>query len=113
MKKLKIGITIGLHHPAETLWNNGIKQNAAFLALALRRCPNVASVRLVNTTAVALDDALPWDPQVWPTVDFDAAKDSVDVLIELGGQIDAAQTAHLKRRGARLVSYCCTTEYVM
>ena len=28
---LRIGITIGLHHEAETLWNNGIKQNAFFL----------------------------------------------------------------------------------
>ena len=34
------------------------------------------------------------------------------MLIELGGQIDAAQTDYLKRRGARLVSYCCGFEYV-
>ncbi|HEY2024298.1 DUF2827 family protein, partial [Paraburkholderia sp.] len=31
---------------------------------------------------------------------------------ELGGQIDAAQTDYLKRRGARLVSYCCGCEYI-
>ena len=48
---LRIGITIGLHHEAETLWNNGIKQNAVFLAEALKHCPKVASVVLVNTTA--------------------------------------------------------------
>ena len=46
---LRIGITIGLHHEAETLWNNGIKQNAVFLAEALKHCPGVASVVLVNT----------------------------------------------------------------
>jgi hypothetical protein len=39
MNGLRVGITIGLHHEAETLWNNGIKQNAAFLAEALRHCP--------------------------------------------------------------------------
>ena len=109
---LHIGITIGLQHAGETLWNNGIKQNAAFLALALAHCPNVASVRLVNTTDVPLTQ-LPWDTTQWPTVDFDTAKDSVDVLIELGGQINVPQTKHLKARGARLVSYCCSTEYVM
>ena len=38
-RALRIGITIGLHHEGETLWNNGIKQNALFLAEALRRCP--------------------------------------------------------------------------
>lgn len=110
--RLRIGITIGLHHEAETLWNNGIKQNAVFLAEALKHCPAVASVVLVNTTAVAITAALPWDQARWPTVGFEAAKDSVDVLVELGGQIDAAQTSYLKQRGARLVSYCCGFEYV-
>jgi hypothetical protein len=109
---LRIGITIGLHHEAETLWNNGIKQNAVFLAEALKHCPSVASVVLVNTTATPITPALPWDQARWPTVTFEAAKDSVDVLVELGGQIDGDQTAHLKRRGARLVSYCCGFEYV-
>jgi hypothetical protein len=109
---LSIGITIGLRQPDETLWNNGIKQNAVFLAEALRHCPNVASVTLLNTTAVPVSNALPWDLQRWPTQPFDSARDSIDVLIELGGQIDAAQTDYLKQRGARVVSYCCGFEYV-
>jgi hypothetical protein len=110
--QLRVGITIGLHHAAETLWNNGIKQNAVFLAQALRNCPNVAGVVLVNTTSVPITPALPWDLARWPTVDWSAAKDVVDVLIELGGQIDPVQTDHLKQRGAWLVSYCCGFEYV-
>lgn len=112
MNGLRIGITIGLHHAGETLWNNGIKQNAVFLAEALRHCPQVASVALVNTTAVAVTSALPWDLSRYPTMSFDTAKDAVDVLIELGGQIDGAQTDYLKQRGVRLVSYCCGFEYV-
>lgn len=109
---LRIGISIGLQHAGETLWNNGIKQNALFLAEALRHCPNVASVLLLNTTAVPITPALPWDLARWPTLAFAQAKDEIDVLIELGGQIDAAQTDALKQRGARLVSYCCGSEYV-
>ena len=105
-------MTIGLHDKAETLWNNGIKQNAVFLAEALKHCSNVASVTLANTTAVPVTTALPWDLARWPTVAFDAIEDQFDVLIELGGQIDAAQTDALKRRGGRLVSYCCSTEYM-
>ncbi|WP_250534641.1 DUF2827 domain-containing protein [Caballeronia sp. AZ10_KS36] len=112
MKKLRVGITIGLHHEAETLWNNGIKQNAVFLAEALKNCPNVQSVVLVNTTHVPITDKLPWDLDRWPTVTFSDAKDNIDVLIELGGQIDPGATEYLKQRGARLVSYCCGFEYV-
>ena len=109
---LRICITIGLHHPAETLWNNGIKQNAVFLAEALKHCPNVASVTLVNTTGIEITNALPWDLDRWPTCSFEQAKDSVDIMIELGGQISAAQTDYIKSRGARLISYCCGFEYV-
>ncbi|MFP6561801.1 DUF2827 domain-containing protein [Paraburkholderia sp. B3] len=112
MNGLRIGITIGLHHEAETLWNNGIKQNAVFLAEALRNCSQVASAVLVNTTQVPITPALPWDLARYPTQSFDAAKDDIDVLIELGGQIDPAQTEYLKQRGARIVSYCCGFEYV-
>jgi hypothetical protein len=110
--KLRIGITIGLHQPDETLWNNGIKQNAVFLAEALRHCPNVASTVLVNTTGVSVTATLPWDQTRWPTVSFDDAKDQLDVLIELGGQVDPARTDYLKTRATRLVSYCCGFEYI-
>ena len=110
---LRIGITIGLHHEAETLWNNGIKQNAVFLAEALKQCTNVASVVLVNTTAVPVTPQLPWDLGRWPTCTWDDAKDRLNVLIELGGQITPQQTDYLKQRGCRLVSYCCGSEYVL
>jgi hypothetical protein len=110
---LTIGITIGLHAAGETMWNNGIKQNAVYLALALARCPGVSRVVLVNTTAVPVTPTLAWDQEALPTLQFDVAKDLVDVLIELGGQIDAAATDYLKRRGARLVSYCCGSEYIL
>src|ERR1043165_7134243 len=108
---MKIGITIGLHQQGETLWNNGIKQNAVFLAEALRNCTGVGSVFLVNTTDIDITQKLPWGLERWPTTDWNGAKDAVDLLIELGGQIDADQTAYLKARGARLISYCCGSEY--
>jgi hypothetical protein len=111
-KTLNIGITLGLQSADETLWNNGIKQNAVFLAETLKQCPAVGSVRLVNMTAIELGPRLPWDTQRWPTVNFEHAKDDLDVLIELGGQVDAGQTAYVKARGTRLVSYCCGFEYV-
>ena len=110
---MRIGITIGLHREDETMWNNGIKQNAIFLADALGRCAGVSGVTLLNTTRVPIGDALPWSLARYPTRPFEGAKDDIDLLIELGGQIDADQTAYLKARGVRLVSYCCGSEYVL
>jgi len=112
MKRLRVGITIGLQYEGETLWNNGIKQNALFLAAALGHSELVSSVCLVNTSAVSVSGDLPWDRSRWTTLAFDEAKDCIDLMIELGGQISAEQTDYLKRRGAWLVSYCCGSEYV-
>ena len=109
---LRIGITIGLRSPDESLWINGIKQNALFLARLLMASPHGYRVTLVNTTDVPLTDALPWNRAVYGTGSFSDVKDALDVLIELGGQIDAEQTAYLKARGAKIVSYCCGVEYI-
>jgi len=109
---MRIGITIGLPHEGESLWSSGIRQNAVYLSMALRNCPGVQEVLLVDTKTGPITPDLPWDAQRWPTTDWAGAKDRVDVLIELGGQIDPVQTDHLKQRGGRLVSYCCGFEYI-
>lgn len=112
MRSLTIGITIGLHAPDESLWINGIKQNALFLAKVLMASPLQHDVRLLNTTGVAITPALPWDIEIFKTQAITQALDEVDVLIELGGQIAREHVAHLKGRGAKIVSYCCGSEYV-
>lgn len=109
---LRIGITIGLRAADESLWINGIKQNALSLAKLLMASPHGYRVTLVNTTDVRLTVALPWDRGLFDTRPFADCKDSLDVLIELGGQIDAEQTAYMKARGAKMVSYCCGVEYI-
>jgi hypothetical protein len=111
-RPLRIGITLGLHHEGESLWVNGIKQNALNLAMAFQNSPHGHQVTLVNTTAVAITPSLPWDLQRFPTRPFTEVKDDLDLLIELGGQISAEQTDYLKARGTRVVSYCCGAEYV-
>ncbi|WP_175992756.1 DUF2827 domain-containing protein [Burkholderia vietnamiensis] len=111
-RALRIGITIGLHNEAESLWVNGIKQNALYLMRVFQHSPLKHAVCLVNTTQVAITPQLPWDLTQFPVKPFEAAKDDLDVLVELGGQINEAQCKYLQSRGARVVSYCCGPEYV-
>lgn len=111
-RPLRIGITIGLHMPGESLWTNGIKQNALYLAKLLRKSVLRHEVVLLNTTPVPITPDLPWDQQLFPTKPFDQGCDGLDVVIELGGQINPDQTARIKGQGTKLVSYCCGSEYV-
>ena len=113
MPALRIGITIGLRSPDESLWVNGIKQNALNLACVLQASPQGHRVQLVNTTDVPITDQLPWDLKEFPVVTLEAAMNDLDVLIELGGGISEAHSLQLKAAGTRLVSYCCGSEYVV
>lgn len=111
-RQLRIGITVGLRDAAESLWLNGIKQNALYLAKLFQGSPYRHHVALLNTTSIALTDEIPWDRTMFPTLPFEEGWQGLDVLIELGGQIDGDQTARLKAQGTKIVSYCCGPEYV-
>ena len=103
MRPLRIGITIGLRSADESLWVNGIKQNALFLALALKASPWRHEVLLVNTTAVDVSGALPWPRERFPTRALTEVIDELDVLIELAsatGQLEDAQAVAWLRAAA-------------
>lgn len=111
-RPLSIGITIGLRSQDESLWTNGIKQNALFLAKLFANSPRGHRVVLANTTGVPISESLPWCLDQFPTVRLDDVCDDLDVVIELGGQVSPDQTIRIKKRGAKLVSYCCGPEYI-
>ena len=83
---LRIGITIGLRAPTKACG----QRHQAERALAKLLMASPRGVTLVNTTDVPLTDALPWDRHVFDTRTFDDMKDSLDVVIETGGQVNGA-----------------------
>jgi len=111
-RALRIGITIGLRSANESLWTNGIKQNALFLGKLFQASDLGHRVLLLNTTDTPISGETPWNHDLFETVAFENGWQDLDVLIELGGQIGAEQTERLKRQGTKIVSYCCGPEYV-
>ena len=115
MKTMRIGITIGLTSTNESLWINGIKQNALALAKLLSASPAQHTVTLLNTTTVPVTSALPWDITAPVTQAFELqwALANLDVLILLGGQLAAEPSAALGAAGVKLVGYKCGSEAVV
>ncbi|RQS52769.1 DUF2827 family protein [Burkholderia sp. Bp8986] len=60
-QSLRIGVTIGLQDEAESLWVNGIKQNALYLMRVFQHSPLRHRAMPVNTRSVAITSKLPWD----------------------------------------------------
>jgi hypothetical protein len=111
-RALSIGITVSVSADGESLWLNGIKQNALFLAKLLQGSPLRHRVVLLNTSGATAPDKLPWSVESFPTIPMGEGDHDLDLVFELGAQVSASQTDALKRRGARLISYCCGAEYV-
>jgi hypothetical protein len=106
--RLTIGITIHLTAaPGTGIWSAGASQNCIFLVAALRACPNVGRVYLINCGDAAVPptaymlSALP-DLEV---VQFNDVVDQLDVLIECGSQVSAENVARVRARGGRCVAY--------
>lgn len=115
MQPLRIGISIGLHQNDESIWSNGIKQNALFLAKVLQASPAKHQVVLLNTTTADREEKLAWDREEFETQNFQQflrSNGMLDVFIELGGQISPEDMLKLKETGCKTVSYCCGVEYL-
>ena len=81
---MTIGITIGLTKEYESLWVNGIKLNALFLANALSQIEG-NEVWILDTSRKVKDlTKVMWDVNKFPVKDFYKVHQDVDVLITLG-----------------------------
>jgi hypothetical protein len=111
---LRVGIALAQGPGAGSFPESRAGQFAQFLAEALRLCPKVASVRMVNTSAFPMTTTSPqFEGARQPATAFDEVKDELDVLIELGSAVSDEQTAYLQSRGVRIVAYCCDCDYLV
>ena len=108
---MNVGISI-LPTEGVQLWGNGMNQNLAFLVMLLRRCPWVDQVYLLNggnsnVLPAGMDVALPDTPLVWPK----DVTHSLDVVIEMGAQLEVPWLRHVRALGAKVVLFLTGQAY--
>jgi hypothetical protein len=109
---MRIGISV-LSRAGQSIWQNGLGQNVVFLAQLFQRLPFVQSVVLID---VGSEGALP--PEVdtvsggLRVVNQQEATDLVDVVFEAAGNLDSKWLDLMRRRGCKVVFYCCGQPYV-
>jgi len=113
MSNLNIGITICLVEENESVWINGIKQNAIFLARTLMNSENNYNIFIVNMSGINITNGLEWDIEKYKTVQYGEVKDILDIIIPLGGSLDLEQIEYLRNRGCKVVPYKCGNEYII
>lgn len=106
--RLTIGVTVHLTAtPGTGIWSAGSTQNCVFLVRALRACPSVGRIFLVNCGDAEMPPAsyMLGGIQGLEVVKFADVADQLDVLIEAGSQVSAENVAKLRARGGRCVAY--------
>lgn len=112
---MTIGITIGLTKEYESLWVNGIKLNALFLANALSQIEG-NTVWILDTSRKVEDlTKVMWDINKFPVKDFYKAHNEVDVLITLGTSFPEESLKAFKSisPNKRVVKYMCGNNYTV
>jgi hypothetical protein len=113
IKKLKIGITIGLKDNKESIWTNGIKQNVLMLTRLLKNSKNNYEIKLLNTFDVDWTEK----PSYLNDVDICTFKDNfmdMDMLIVMGSQISNADIKKFKTDpNKKVIAYKCGNNYVI
>lgn len=114
---MHIGITLGITQERESLWINGIKQNALFLSKALQATGN--KVTIVDTGKVLksgdIKNKVMWDIRKFPTEKFGDVANDIDVLIMLGTSFNTESIKVWKSGDPRrrVIKYQCGNNYVI
>jgi len=113
-RKLRVGVTLHLRQGQQSIWENGIFQNCAFLVQLLNRSPLVKRAVLVNGgDAPAPDDAMMLGAGGFAVVGLAEALQSLDVVIEMSAQLPEAWVASFRERGGRYAWMRVGNDYVI
>lgn len=112
---MNIGITIGLTKENESLWINGIKLNALYLANTLLSIGG-HNVWILDTSDKVKDlSKVQWDTNKFKVFKFVDKWKEVDLLITLGTSIPESYSIAIKKNNpnAKIVKYQCGNNYVV
>lgn len=114
---MRIGITLGLSKKNESIWINGIKMNAIFLAKALKATGN--KVTIYDTSKKIpkeeLSESVVWDSKEYPIKDYWSHAKEIDVLILLGTVLPPENMLDFKKikKSNKIIKYQCGNNYVI
>lgn len=112
---MRIGITIGLKEENESLWINGIKLNALYLANTLKAIGE-HDVFILDTSDKVKDiSKVTWNTADFPIFKFKDKLSEIDLLITLGTSLPDEWVPALKHKNKniKIVKYQCGNNYVV
>jgi hypothetical protein len=111
--KLRVGITLNVR-AGQSIWENGIFQNCAFLVQLLNKSPAVKKAVLVNGgDSPTVSDGLMLKDTGIPVMPLAKALESLDVVIEMSSLLPEEWVAAFRARGGRVAWMRVGNDYVI
>ncbi len=112
---MRVGITLGLTKDNESLWVNGIKLNALYLANTLKQIDGYDVFLLDTSNKVSDLKKVQWDTTVFPIYKFNDKIKEIDLLITLGTSLPSSWIKALKKINpkTKVIKYQCGNNYVV
>jgi hypothetical protein len=113
-RQLKVGISMFIRGPEQSLWENGIFQNCLFMILLFRLIPSVSDVWLVADGHGTVEDARRMvDDDSLPVIGMQEALERCDVMLEMSAQLSQEWVRKFRARGGKVVTYRVGNDYVI
>lgn len=113
-RKLRVGVTLHLREGQQSIWENGIFQNCAFLVQLLNASPAVKRAVLVNGgDAQVVPDAMMLRDKELTVIGLAEALQSLDVVIEMSALLPEAWVSQFRAKGGRVAWMRVGNDYVI
>lgn len=105
-RKIKIGITVLVDKPADSLFTNGIRQNVITLRDVYEKCRNVEAAYIINTAnnvEIKEDTDGSWKEYAKHIITLEQAKEKCDLIVIGQGSISRDKYRDFKALGKKIV----------
>lgn len=112
-RKIRIGITVLIDKPSDSLFTNGIRQNVIILRDLFAKCRNVSESYIINTAkdvVIPKDNSTTWGPYAEQIITMEQAKEKCDLIVMAQGSAHVDTYKDLKRRGIKITKHIMGAE---
>jgi hypothetical protein len=111
MKNIRIGITVLIKEPTESLFTNGIKQNAISLRETFKSIDIVDEVYYINLGKQKDYSKSPWKKYQEHIIDFEDSLEKVDLIVCVCAGVPEQYAKMASEKGIKLVHHIMGNEY--
>lgn len=112
-RKVKIGITVLIDKPSDSLFTNGIRQNVIILRELFAKCKNVSESYIINTAknvVIPDDDTTTWGPYAKHIISLEEARDKCDLIVMAQGSAHVDTYKELSKKGIKITKHIMGAE---